>query len=52
MEEIKVKSELKPDEYLLARECGVGVFIAGGWLEKHKVLEFADKLRTALLEDK
>ena len=37
------------DEYFSARECGVGVFIVGGWLEKNKALEFADKLRDELM---
>ncbi len=49
MGEIKVESGITGD-YCVAYEKGKGIFIVGGWLEKHKALKFAKNLLDALVE--
>ena len=49
MDEVKVESEITGD-YCSAYDKGKGIQIIGGWLEKNKALEFADKLVEALLK--
>ncbi len=50
MKEIIVKSEIIED-HVTARKSGIGIKIFGGWLEKGKALEFAEKLVKALKKE-
>ncbi len=51
MKEIKVESELTGNS-LWAEKQGKCIKITGGLVDPATALKFADKLRTALLEDK